>query len=95
MRADQLCTWNIVLQYLTVRGGEGRPVLYLEYGLAVSGGEGPQVGEEYPGEEHGYCVDLLHQFCLRCHWTEGGQVLKKLENDEAKFKISTIQKYFH
>ncbi len=59
-----------------MREWEVRPALYLEYSLAVSGGEGPQVGEEYPSEEHRHSVDLLHQFCLRCHWTEGGQVLK-------------------
>ncbi len=39
MRADQPCTWNIVLQYLAVRGGEVRSALYLEYSLAVSGSE--------------------------------------------------------
>ncbi len=48
MRAYQPCTWNIVLQYLTVRDGEGRPALYLEYGLAVRDGEGrPALYLEY------------------------------------------------
>jgi hypothetical protein len=45
VRVDQPCTWNIVLQYLAVRDGEGRPALYLEYSLAVPDSERRRLGQ--------------------------------------------------